>query len=72
MIVDVAGGSPRSIARGVIPVTPGMGRVSVIVSVALPIRLKVGALPVCCQTWAWTDPADNPDMLGVSAVACVE
>jgi hypothetical protein len=49
-----------------------MGRVSVIVSVALPIRLKVGALPVCCQTWAWTDPADDPGMLGVSAVACVE
>src|SRR2546422_7244280 len=30
------------------------GRVSVTVSAALPIRLKVGALPVCCQTWAWT------------------
>src|SRR2546426_289095 len=41
------------------------------VSAALPIRLKVGALPVCCQTWAWTGPADNPGRFGVIAVAGV-
>ena len=71
VIVKVAGGSARSIGFGLMPLTPGTGRVSVTVSVALPIRLKVGALPVCCQTWAWTVPADSPGMLGVIAVACV-
>src|SRR5437867_1027782 len=43
------------------PLTPGAGRVSVTVSVALPIRLKLISLDVCCkpcrrvtrvQTWA--------------------
>src|SRR2546425_202023 len=53
------------------PLTPGTGRVSVTVSAALPIRLKVGALPVCCQTWASTGPADSPGRFGVIAVACV-
>src|SRR3989449_1259700 len=52
---------------GVIPLT----RVSVTVSAALPIRLKVGALPVCCQTWAWTGPADSPGRFGVIDVAGV-
>src|SRR3989442_939933 len=46
-------------------------RVSVTVSAALPIRLKVGALPVCCQTWAWTGPADSPGRFGVIDVAGV-
>jgi len=45
--------------------------VSVTVSAALPIRLKVGALPVCCQTWAWTGPADSPGRFGVIAVTGV-
>jgi len=43
----------------------------VTVSAALPIRLKVGPLPVCCQTWAWTGPADSPGRFGVIAVAGV-
>src|SRR5882724_11598015 len=70
-MVNAAGGLARSIGLGLMPLTPGAGRVSVTVSVALPIRLKVGALPVCCQTWAWTVPADSPGLLGVIAVACV-
>src|SRR5437899_5786405 len=53
------------------PLTPGTGRVSVTVSAALPIRLKVGALPVCCQTWASTGPADSPGRFGVIDVAGV-
>ncbi len=58
----------RSIVLGAMPLTP---RVSVTVSVAPPIILNVGALPVCCHTWAWTGPVDSPGMLGVIAVACV-
>src|SRR3989442_108588 len=46
-------------------------RVSVTVSAALPIRLKVGALPVCCQTWASTGPADSPGKFGVLHLAGV-
>src|SRR2546427_291598 len=69
VIVKLAGGVARSIELGVMPLTPGTGRVSVTVSAALPIRLKVGALPVCCQTWAWTRPADLPGRFGVIAVA---
>src|SRR5881296_2230312 len=68
VIVKVAGGLARSIVPGVIPLTP---RVSVTVSVALPIRLKLGALPVCRQTCAWTAPAESPGMFGVSDVAGV-
>src|SRR5437867_2264051 len=49
-IVKLAGGVARSIGFGVIPLTPGAGRVSLTVSVALPIRLKVGVLDVCCHT----------------------
>src|SRR2546427_12687570 len=71
VIVKLAGGVARSIELGVMPLTPGTGRVSVTVSAALPIRLKVGALPVCCQTWAWTGPADSPGRFGVIAVAGV-
>src|SRR2546428_8469308 len=71
-VVETVGGSDvRSIELGVMPLTPGTGRVSVTVSAALPIRLKVGALPVCCQTWAWTGPADSPGRFGVIAVAGV-
>src|SRR5437867_757702 len=66
VIVKVAGGLARSIVPGVIPLTP---RMSVTVSVALPIRLKLGALDVCCQTWAWTAPAESPGMFGVADVA---
>src|SRR5262249_9769760 len=71
VIVKLAGGVARSIGFGVMPLTPGAGRVSVTVSVALPRRLNVGALPVCCQTWACTVPAASPGMFGVSEVACV-
>src|SRR2546428_252733 len=71
VIVKLAGGVATSIELGVMPLTPGTGRVSVTVSAALPIRLKVGALPVCCQTWAWTGPADSPGRFGVIAVAGV-
>src|SRR3989454_6083956 len=53
------------------PLPPGPGRVSVTVSAALPIRLKVGALPVCCQTWASTGPANSPGRFGVIDVAGV-
>src|SRR5437867_2403309 len=70
-IVKLAGGVGRSIGFGVMPLTPGTGRVSVTVSVALPIRLKLSALDVCCQTWAWTVPAESPGMFGVRAVAGV-
>src|SRR2546425_703862 len=62
---------PISIELGVMPLTPGTGRVSVTVSAALPIRLKVGALPVCCQTWAWPGPADSPGRFGRLDVAAV-
>src|SRR2546428_5938076 len=71
VIVKLAGGVARSIELGVMPLTPGTGRVSVTVSAALPIRLKVGALPVCCQTWASTGPADSPGRFGVIDVAGV-
>src|SRR2546422_198699 len=71
VIVTLAGGVARSIELGVMPLTPGTGRVPAPVSAALPIRLKVGALPVCCQTWAWTGPADSPGRFGVIAVAGV-
>ena len=71
VIVKGAGGFTRSIELSVIPVTLGTGRVSLTVSVALPTRLKVGVLDVCCQTWAWTVPTDSPGMLGVIAVSCV-
>jgi hypothetical protein len=52
VIVNVAGGAARSTALGVIviAVTPGAGRVSVTVRLALPNRLKLGVLLVCCQT----------------------
>src|SRR2546428_1631600 len=63
-----AGGVAGSSGLAVMARTP---RVSVTVSAALPIRLKVGALPVCCQTWAWTGPADSPGRFGVIAVAGV-
>ena len=65
VMVKVAGGLARSIGLGVIPLTP---RVSTTVSGALPSRLKVGALPVCCQTCAETGPTERPGMLGVIAV----
>src|SRR2546425_936704 len=71
VIVKLVGGVARSIELGVMPLTPGTGRVSVTVSAALPIRLKVGALPVCCQTWASTGPADSPGRFGVIDVAGV-
>src|SRR2546426_414359 len=71
VIVKLAGGVARSIELGVMPLTPGTGRVSVTVSAALPIRLKGTALPVCCQIWAWTGPAVNPSRFGVIAVAGV-
>src|SRR3989442_4009445 len=59
ILVKLGAGVARSIELGVMPLTPGTGRVSVTVSAALPIRLKVGALPVCCQTWAWTGPTSK-------------
>src|SRR5437762_3014512 len=71
VIVNAAGGSARSTTLGLIPLTIGTGRVSVTVSVALPIRLKVGVLDVCCHTCACTGPAESPGMFGVIAVACV-
>src|SRR5215510_2737380 len=71
VIVKLAGGDARSIGFGVMPVTLGAGRVSSTVRPTLPIRLKVGVAEICCHTWAWTEPADSPGMLGVIAVACV-
>src|SRR2546428_750337 len=71
VMVKLAGGVGRWMELGVVLLRPGTGRVSVTVSAALPIRLKVGALPVCCQTWAWTGPADSPGRFGVIAVAGV-
>src|SRR2546427_26176 len=71
VIVKLAGGVARTIEVGAMPLTPGTVRVSVTESAALPIRLKVGALPVCCQTWAWTGPADSPGRFGVIDVAGV-
>src|SRR2546427_637290 len=71
VIVKLAGGVARSIELGVMPLTPGTGRESVKVNAALPIRLKVVALPVCCQTWASTGPADSPGRFGVIDVAGV-
>ena len=71
VIVKLAGGVAKSIVFGVIPLTPPTGRVSFTVSVALPIRVKVGVLEVCCHTWACTGPAESPGMFGVIAVACV-
>src|SRR5256712_114831 len=60
VMVKLAGGVATSIELGGRPLTPGPGPVSVTVTAALSIRLKVGALPVCAQTWAWTGPADSP------------
>src|SRR5262245_54314819 len=71
VIVKLAGGDARSIGFGVIPLTVGAGRVSLTVSVALPISVKGGAGEVACHTWACTGPADSPGMFGVIAVACV-
>src|SRR2546425_8107446 len=71
VIVKLAGGVARSIELGVMPLTPGTGRVSVTVSVALPIRLKVGALPVCCQRWASSGPANSQGSFCVIDVAGV-
>src|SRR2546428_6683738 len=69
VMVKLAGGVGRWMELGVVLLRPGTGRVSVTVSAALPIRLKVGALPVCCQTWAWTGPADSPGRFGVIDLA---
>ena len=68
VIVKLAGGAARSIVLGVMPLTP---RVSFTVSEALPIRVKVDVLEVCCHTWTCTGPAESPGMFGVMAVACV-
>src|SRR5262245_12056852 len=50
VVGKLAGGGAKSVVFGVIPLTPGMGRVSFTVSVALPIRENVGVLEVCCHT----------------------
>src|SRR5262245_13524144 len=71
VIVKLAGGDARSIGFGVIPLTVGAGRVSLTVSVKLPITSKRGAGEVACHTWACTGPADSPGRFGVIAVACV-
>src|SRR3989442_929647 len=71
VIVKLAGGVARSIDLGEKQPTPGRGRVWVFGSVPFRFRLKVGALPVCCQTWAWTGPADSPGRFGVIDVAGV-
>src|SRR5262247_3711021 len=65
MIVKVEGGDARSIGFGVIPLTVGAGRVSLTVSVTLPIRMKGGVGEFCCHTCATTGPADSPGMFGV-------
>src|SRR5262247_2575632 len=67
VIVNVAGGAERLIEAGEMPSTR---RVSVTVSATVVTRLNE-LLPVCCHTWACTDPADSPGMFGVIAVACV-
>src|SRR3989441_9203184 len=71
VIVKLAGGVARSIELGVMLFTTGTGPVSVTLCVELRIGLKGGALPVCCQTWAWTGPADSPGRFGVIDVAGV-
>src|SRR3989441_687979 len=71
VIVKLAGGVARSIELGVMPLTPGTGRVSVTVSAALPIRLKGSRLTACYQTWAYTGPALRPGRFGVIDVAGV-
>src|SRR3989442_1279576 len=71
VIVKLAGGVARSIELGVMPLTPGTGRVSVTVSAALPIRLKGAPLPASCQTPASTWPADSPGRFGVMHVGGV-
>src|SRR2546426_689388 len=67
VIVKLAGGVARSIELGVMPLTPGTGRVNV----AIPNRLNAGALPVCLPTCASTGPADSPGRFGVIDVAGV-
>src|SRR5207249_227325 len=71
VIVKLAGEVARSIELGVMPRSEGRRGGKVSGSGGLPIRLKVGALPVCCQTWAWTGPADSPGRFGVIDVAGV-
>src|SRR3989454_214299 len=62
VIVKLAGGVARFFVLG------GRGltrREGVRGTAVFPSNLKVGALPVCCQTWAWTGPADSPGRFGV-------
>src|SRR5439155_1194116 len=71
VIVKLVGGVARSIGFGVMPLTPGDGRVSLTLSVALPITLKLSALPYWSLFRSWTVPAESPGMFGVSDVAGV-
>src|SRR2546428_683774 len=71
VIVKLAGGVARSIELGVMPLTPGTGRVSVTVSAALPVRLKAGAHPGYGQTSASTLPFENPGRFGGVYVVAV-
>src|SRR2546427_541070 len=71
VIVKLAGGVARSIELDGKRVASGKGGDLGGGRIVKKKRLKVGAVPVCCQTWAWTGPADSPGRFGVIAVAGV-
>src|SRR5262245_18609663 len=64
------GGDIRSIVLGVIVLTPGTIRVSVIVCGILPFSVYI-TLPVWMKRSACRGPADSPGRFGAMAVAAV-
>src|SRR5215470_3579864 len=70
VMVKLVGGVERSTVFGVMLLTPGTTRVSVMVSGTLPISVYV-TVPVCTYTCACTLPADRPGRFGARAVAAV-
>src|SRR5215470_18581067 len=69
-MVKLVGGVERSTVFGVMLLTPGTTRVSVMVSGTLPISVYV-TVPVCTYTCACTVPTDRPGRFGAMAVAAV-
>src|SRR2546427_5157333 len=71
VIVKLAGGVARSIELGVMPHIRRAHGWTATTGEALTTTFNFGTLPVCCQTWASTGPADSPGRFGVIDVAGV-